>query len=207
MKKKALREKLWRFIDKHPRAARFMDSISAAVDRLMIVYIVIAACFVAIPVFLAYFMLPEEIRTASSTIIGSIMTLIVIPLLLNAINRKKENEIRRFELNKTLYEELSGILTIIVSKEEYCEEERKMLREFIVNNYDHMCINFTPDLISNIYRTYRECTNSHKDSVRVYAERCIKQIRKENGNGKQFMFSSMILELINEENEKDKTAV
>ena len=207
MKKKKLREKLWRFIDKYLRVARLLDSISAAVDRLMIVYIIIAAGIVAIPVFFAYFMLPEEIRTASSTIIGSIMTLIVIPLSLNAINRKKENEIKRFELNKTLYEELSGILTKIVSKEECCEEERKLLREFIVNNYDHMCIYFTSDLISNIYRTYREYINGHKESVRAYAEKCIKQIRKENGNGKQFMFSSMILELINEENEKNKTAV
>ena len=207
MKKKALRESHWRFIDKHPRVARFMDSISAAVDRLMIVYIIVAACLVAIPVFLAYFMLPEEIRTASSTIIGSIMTLIVIPLSLNAINRKKENEIRRFDANKSLYKELSTILTKVASEEKCCEERSELLRQFIINNYDHMCINFTSDLIANVYRTYREHTNGHTDNVRVYAEKCIRQIRKENGNSKQFVFSSMILELVNEGHEKDKTSV
>ena len=46
------------------------------------------------------------------------------------------------------------------------------------------------------YRTYRAYTNNQMENVSVYAEKCIKYIRKEGGNEKEFMYSSLILELI-----------
>lgn len=205
MKKEALRKKLWTFSDRYPRAMRIVESICAMIDKLMIVYIICAGCLVAVPVFLAFITLPEDVRTISSTIIGSVMTLLVCPLLLNAINRKKENENKRFELNKALYVELSDLLIKIMIEEKYSEDKREAFRRFISDNYHHMSIYFTAGLISNIYCTYREYTNHHTKNVKVYAKKCIKQIRQENGNRKQFMYSSVILELIKEEDEKERT--
>ena len=160
----------------------------------MLAYFVFAVSLIAIPVIIVYCALPEEIRNGSSAIIGSIMSLIVIPLIMNAINRKKENENKRFEANKDLYIELSFLLIKIQNDDS--EKHKKEFKDFIVSNYNYMCVNFSSMLISEIYRTYRAYTNKQIQSVRVYAEKCIKYIRKESGNGKEFMYSSLILELI-----------
>ena len=162
----------------------------------MILYWIFALALIAIPAIISYYTLPENIRNESTAIIGSIFSLIVIPLIMNAINRKKENEAKRFEANKDLYLKLSELLIQVQSKKETDDNTSKKFRNFIVNNYDYMCVNFSTSLISEIYRTYRAYTNNQMDNVNVYAESCISYIRREGGNGKDFMYSSLILDLI-----------
>ena len=192
--KKSIIIRFWEYTDKHPRFDRFFHGFSDVIDKFMLAYFVFAVSLIAIPVIIVYCALPEEIRNGSSAIIGSIMSLIVIPLIMNAINRKKENENKRFEANKDLYIELSFLLIKIQNDDS--EKHKKEFKDFIVSNYNYMCVNFSSMLISEIYRTYRAYTNKQIQSVRVYAEKCIKYIRKESGNGKEFMYSSLILELI-----------
>ena len=191
--KKSINRKLWEYTDKHPRIGRFLHGLTDVLDKLMLAYFIFAVALIAIPVVIAYCALPEEIRSGTSAIIGSVMSLIVIPLIMNAINRKKENENRRFETNKDLYMQLSNLLIQIQNENEDNKEEFK---NFIVSNYNYMCINFSSVLIFEIYRTYRADINNQMDNVRVYAEKCMKYIRKEAGNSKEFMYSSLILELI-----------
>ena len=115
---------------------------------------------------------------------------------MNEINRKKENENKRFETNKDLYVELSNLLIQIQVENEVKEDNKENFQNFIVSNYGYMCVNFSSSLISEIYRTYRAYANNQMENVRVYAEKCMKYIRKEGGNGKEFMYSSLILELM-----------
>ena len=195
--KKSIKNIIWDFIDKHPRLDRFISESINMVDKFMIAYFVFAICLILIPVVIVYYTLPEEVRRESSAIIGSILSLIVIPLIMNSINRKKENERNRFEENKSIYLELSAFLLQIVSKNESTEDIRQKFERFIVDHYDYMCLNFASSLISEIYRTYRAYTNSHLENARVYAEKCIKHIRRESGDNKEFMYSSLIFDLIN----------
>lgn len=189
-----IKRKLWKYTDKHPRFARLLHSLADVLDKLMLAYLIFAIAIISIPVIITYCALPEEIRNGSSAIIGSIMSLIVIPLIMNEINRKKENENKRFESNQDLYIKLSYLLIQIQSNNS--KENEKEFKDFIVNNYDYMCVNFSSALISEIYRTYRAYVNKQTENVRIYAEKCMKYIRKESGNGKEFMYSSLILDLI-----------
>lgn len=194
--KKSIKRKLWEYTDKHPRFDRFINGLADVLDKFMIAYFIFAFALIIIPVIIVYCALPEEIRNGSSAIIGSIMSLIVIPLIMNEINRKKENENKRFETNKDLYVELSNLLIQIQVENEVKEDNKEIFQNFIVNNYGYMCVNFSSSLISEIYRTYRAYANNQMENVRVYAEKCMKYIRKEGGNGKEFMYSSLILELM-----------
>ena len=194
--KKSIKRKLWEYTDKHPRVDRVLHGLAEVLDKFMLAYFIFAVALIAIPVIIAYCALPEEIRNGSSAIIGSIMSLIVIPLIMNEINRKKENENKRFESNKDLYMELSNLLIQIQVENEVKEDNKEIFQNFIVNNYGYMCVNFSSSLISEIYRTYRAYTNNQMENVRIYAEKCMKYIRKEGGNGKEFMYSSLIFELM-----------
>ena len=194
--KKSIKRKFWEYTDKHPRVDRFLHGLSDVLDKFMLAYFIFAVALIAIPVIIAYCALPEEIRNGSSAIIGSIMSLIVIPLIMNEINRKKENENKRFESNKDLYMELSNLLIQIQVENEVKEDNKENFQNFILSNYGYMCVNFSSSLISEIYRTYRAYTNNQMENVRIYAEKCMKYIRKEGGTGKEFMYSSLILELI-----------
>ena len=194
--KKSIKRKFWEYTDKHPRVDRFLHSLAEVLDKFMLAYFIFAVALITIPVIIAYCALPEEIRNGSSAIIGSIMSLIVIPLIMNEINRKKENENKRFESNKDLYMELSKLLIQIQVENEVKKDNKEDFEKFIVSNYNYMCVNFPSSLISEIYRTYRAYTNNQMENVRVYAEKCMKYIRKEGGNEKEFMYSSLIFELI-----------
>ena len=194
---KSIKRRLWEYTDKHPRIDRFLHGLADVLDKFMLAYFIFAVALIAIPVIIAYCALPEEIRNGSSAIIGSIMSLIVIPLIMNAINRKKENENKRFEANKDLYIKLSYLLIQIQNDDS--EKSQKEFKDFIVSNYNYMCVNFSSSLISEIYRTYRAYSNKQTENVRIYAEKCMKYIRKEGGNGKEFMYSSLILELMDKE--------
>lgn len=194
--KKTIKQKFWEFTDRHPLFDRFINGLSDVLNKFMILYWIFALALIAIPAIISYYTLPENIRNESTAIIGSIFSLIVIPLIMNAINRKKENEAKRFEANKDLYLKLSELLIQVQSKKETDDNTSKKFRNFIVNNYDYMCVNFSTSLISEIYRTYRAYTNNQMDNVNVYAESCISYIRREGGNGKDFMYSSLILDLI-----------
>lgn len=196
--KKSIRVKLWEYTDKHPRVDKFLLELVDIVDKFMVAYYIFTALLIAIPVIIAYCALPEEIRNVSSAIIGSIISLIVIPLIINAINRKRENENKRFDENKELYLELSELLIQILSKDGIIvEDNRRRFKDYIVSNYHYMCLNFSSKLISLIYRTYRAYLNNQTENVKSYSNKCIEIIRKESGVGKDFMYSSMIFELIN----------
>lgn len=194
--KKSIMRKLWEYTDKHPRVDRVLHGLAEVPDKFMLAYFIFAVALIAIPVIIAYCALPEEIRNGSSAIIGSIMSLIVIPLIMNEINRKKENENKRFESNKDLYMELSNLLIQIQVENGVKEDNKENFQNFIVSNYNYMCVNFSSSLISEIYRTYRAYTNNQMENVRIYAEKCMKYICKEGGNGKEFMYSSLIFELM-----------
>ena len=194
--KKSIKRKLWEYTDKHPRFDRFINGLADVLDKFMIAYFIFAFALIIIPVTIVYCALPEEIRNGSSAIIGSIMSLIVIPLIMNEINRKKENENKRFETNKDLYVELSNLLIQIQVENEVKEDNKENFQNFIVSNYGYMCVNFSSSLISEIYRTYRAYTNNQMENVRIYAEKCMKYMCKEGGNGKEFMYSSLIFELM-----------
>ena len=122
--KKSIKRKLWEYTDKHPRFDRFINGLADVLDKFMIAYFIFAFVLIIIPVIIVYCALPEEIRNGSSAIIGSIMSLIVIPLIMNAINRKNENKNKLFEANKELYLILSDLLIKILSKEKMTENYR-----------------------------------------------------------------------------------
>ena len=196
--KKSIKQIIWEYTDSHPRFDRFVHGLADVLDKFIVAYIVFAVTLIAISVTIAYFALPEGIRNGASAIIGSVMSLIVIPLIMNAINRKKENENKRFEANKELYVRLSKLFIQILNNNDFSQSSCDDFKRYIVENYGYMCVNFSSSLISEIHHTYRAYTNRQMDNVRLYAEKCMKHIRKEGGNGKEFMYSYRLLELMGE---------
>ena len=196
--KRVIGNSIWKFTDENPGLSRLMSKAYHFLDKLMILYFVFVACLIILPVVIVYSILPEQIRDASAAIIGSILSLIVIPLIMNTINRKKENERKRFETNKGLYEELSQLLIYVIASDSSRKDDSRCraFEDFIVKHYYYMCVNCSIALMCSIYRTYREYVNNHMENAQYYAERCITYIRREGGSDASFLYTESILELI-----------
>lgn len=190
-----LRAVFWNFLDKHPKASRILDTIFDFNNKFFIIYTVfIAVLVVGVFVVTLYSILPSEIKGELTAILGTLLSVVIMPLVINIYNRKKDNISKMFEKNSKLYEALSDVLVSILIHEEDRVHNEYIVCKYITDHYSKMCSSFSSVLISNLYSVYRNCKNNNYDNVKYFGEKCLKIIRKEAGIGKEFAFSSMILD-------------
>ena len=90
-----------------------IDTIIDHCNRMLIVYyiliIILSLFFIFVPTIIVFFQCPEDIRMWISTIVGGILSVIVMPIVVNFLsNKHKENRTLRKmsnEINKPLYDE------------------------------------------------------------------------------------------------------
>lgn len=107
--------------EERPKVRRVFDEISDFCDKMLVVnYIILFVCSVVIigvPTALAFLSCPEDIRVWIASIVGGILSLVVIPLLINHIKRKQKMVDELYENNRPLYERLSDILVKLLADE------------------------------------------------------------------------------------------
>lgn len=107
--------------EERPKVRRVFDKISDFCDKMLVVnYIILFVCSVVIigvPTALAFLFCPEDIRVWIASIVGGILSLVVIPLLINHIKRKQKMVDELYENNRPLYERLSDILVKLLADE------------------------------------------------------------------------------------------
>lgn len=188
------------FFDRHPSLCRIMDQINDVYNKFMIGYLIFVAALVAIPVVVAYYYLPEDIRGQISALLGTALSVIIVPAVLNAYNRKKDNEYNRFEINKDLYFELTNLLLPILLNGSCANEDTVKIKDYILLHYNVMCISFSSSLFTNICSICKSCECGSYKNVEYYAEKILKQIRRECGNSKYFSLSLLAIKLNKEKN-------
>ncbi len=185
-----------KYRDEHPNFRVFLDLYTEISNKLALVYGIMTVGFIFLSVYFSYLTLPEDIRNITTPIFGFILSSIIVPIYLSYLNRKKENEFKRFENNKELYDELSTIIVDLICKDTYTDYDVKLIEDYIINNYNQMCISFDSELIWYIYSMYHECELNCADNLRSYAKKCIKTIRRESGIKKSFGFYYSIFEIM-----------
>lgn len=200
MKKKVtFREKVWNFFDSHPKALMLLDMVDVVSGKFMLVYTVFfAVVLIGMPVLLVYIALPENVRGELSAILGTLLSVVVMPLVLNNYNRKKDAITKRCDTNNELYVELSDLLVTILTHKDNTLANTRRVQEYIRTHYSQMCISFPTGLISNLYAVYRNCKSGNYENVAYFGEKCLMTIRRECGVGKEFQFSSLVLDAIQE---------
>ncbi len=199
-----------KYRDEHPKFRVFLDLYTEVSNKMALVYGIMTIGFISMSVYLSYLTLPEDIRNITTPIFGFVLSSIIVPIYLSYLNRKKENEFNRFENNKELYDELSKIVVDLICKDAYTDYDLKLIEEYIVKNYNQMCISDDSELIWYIYSMYHECKLNCTDNLRTYAKKCIKTIRNESGIKKSFGFYYGVFEILREnsiENEEEKKLV
>lgn len=200
MKKKVtFREKVWNFFDSHPKALMLLDMVDVVSGKFMLVYTVFfAVVLIGMPVLLVYIALPENVRGELSAILGTLLSVVVMPLVLNNYNRKKDAITKRCDTNNELYVELSDLLVTILTHKDNTLANTRRVQEYIRTHYSQMCISFPTGLISNLYAVYRNCKSGNYENVAYFGEKCLMTIRRECGVGKEFQFSFLVLDAIQE---------
>lgn len=199
-----LREKYWRYLDKHPKVEILLDSLDDYSNRYLFIHVFICVTiFVGIPVLTMFFLLPTEIRGEVSTIIGAVLSVVVMPLAIHHYNHQKEITTKRFEKNGKMYLELAEIIVTILVEQEDVENNTMKAQQYIQENYSRMCIAFSSSLMRYVYRVYRNCKNGNNSGVKYFGEKCLQIIRREGGMGEEFQFYSVILETMRENNEPE----
>ena len=196
--KVSLRRKIWNYINEHPSLDRILDKISELNNKFMIAYFTGVFVLVAAVVIIAYFTLSKEIRNEVTPIIGAIFSVVIVPLVLNVYNRKKDNEFKRFEMNKEMYIQLAEMLSPFIIEKEYTKKDVDKFEKFIEKNYSQMYISFQTKLILDIISVYRNCTINNHGNVKYYSSKCLKEIRKECSIGKEIYVPALVEEILQE---------
>lgn len=178
---------------------------------------IISAVVICIPTIIVFFSLTEDedIRIWISSITGGILSLIVIPLLINHIKCKQKKMNELYEINKPLYQELSDIFIqlladeyVVHNKNVKCEmnvsdddrikEILDPLKIFICENYNKMCTTFSVSLTWNIIEVYRECLHSvtRYSNIRVKIRKCFRNMRRESGAKGSFYINQNAIDMI-----------
>lgn len=203
-----------------PKLRKVIDTIIDHCNRMLIVYyiliIILSLFFIFVPTIIVFFQCPEDIRMWISTIVGGILSVIVMPIVVNFLsNKHKENRTLRKmsnEINKPLYDELSKILIDLLVDEynihgkdpsekissEYSKEATNVLSGFLCDNYSHISNYFSVSLIWNLVEVCNECSNSVTtyDNIRIKVRKCFRSIRKEIGSKGIFYENKFIIEEI-----------
>lgn len=197
--KASFRKRCWEFMDRHPKLSVWMSSLDEWSNKAVPAYMIaFAVVVIGAPVALVYCTLPEGIRVELSAICGTLLSVVVMPFILNNYNRKRDNVDKQYEKNAPLYEELADILVTVLSHPNEHEANELRMRQYIKKYYPKMCMSFSSSLIANLYSTYRDCKNKNYGNVKFFGEKCLVLIRKEGNIGKTFNLSTMILEMIQE---------
>ena len=197
------KEEKW-FIKKHPNAYRSLRSMRPIINVLEKIYWVLIILIISAVIIVLYFSLSNDIRDIICFVFVPIISAVVTPLIINAINKSKETKYRRFENNRTIYLELCEILLDGILNDNYSEEKQVEFQTFIVKNYNYMSINFSPSMNAAIYSAYLACKTENKRNFDFFAKECIRCINAENGYGSYCTYQSFMLEFIkNHQNDKE----
>jgi hypothetical protein len=207
-KKTTMKEKVWKFFDSHPKALMLLDMIDVVSSKFMLIYTVFfAVVLIGIPVFLVYIALPEDVRGELAAILGTLLSVVVMPLVLNNYNRKRDDIAKRYDANSEIYVKLSDLLVTILTHRDNTVDNTRRVQEYIRIHYSQMCISFSTGLISNLYAVYRNCKSGNYENVAYFGEKCLMTIRRECGVGKEFQFSSLMLDAIQEKTSSEEENV
>lgn len=160
---------------------RALDFLMRLNNTLLIVQIVILALIGFLGCLFLYYVLPVEVRNVLTPIMAAIFSFIMAPTLISINNKRKEREIKRFEVNRPLYGKLLEILIPLMLAEACKGDYIEMLEEYIKSNYSHMYLYYEGCLIEDIFSVYRNLENKSFENVKYFGMKCIRRIRKEGG--------------------------
>lgn len=80
---------------------------------------------------------------------------------------------------------------------------KKLLKEYIYENYTYMCIMFSENLIKAISSVNQEIDiGNSKENIEYYSEQCINIIRKEQRKKSEFHFDKRMMDCVKENNKQ-----
>lgn len=126
----------------------------------MIGYLIFAAILVVVSVVIAYYSLTEEIRGQISALLGIVLSVIIVPTVLNAYNRRKDNEYNRFEINKDLYFELTDILLPILLSDSCTDVNTVKIKDYILSHFIMLCVYHSRLVCFQIFAQFIKIVNS-----------------------------------------------
>lgn len=149
---------------KNPKLRKIFNIIFSLFNEVLILsyiaMIVLALLMIIVPTAIVFWQSPEDVRVWIASIVGGILSVVVVPIFINYITdkRKTEDELRKtlFEENKALYAKLSNILVELLVNESSIHKENtnsnikaekslnvvNPLKDFLKDNYSELQIQF-----------------------------------------------------------------
>ena len=201
------RHKKQKHLLKMGRVLSFLDWLETVTMKLALGYIAFAVTIVSIPMIVAYSQLQENIRTVSSALIGGVMSLIVIPILLDVRKRAIENREKNFEKNYDRYVALTkvavGICLEDEDRNEKCNRHKAELERIVSENYDEMSIHFPSEIYWAVHGISFCLGKGNMSEAQYYARRYLALVRKHAGLAGTKCHSKSLLEILKKQVEED----
>lgn len=177
----------------HSLFRKTLDIIDDIMERFVFIYWIMLGLTIVLPTLIVFYSLPEDIRTPISSLVGGVITLVLIPLSINHINQKTSQKIKLYNENKSSYYELSKIIVSLMLENN--KSSNSMLKKYIKDNYYQMCLTFNYSLIWDVVKLYEEM-QLNSDNIRYYCEKILKKLRREAGLNRTFSVNQKALDYI-----------
>lgn len=179
------------FYKKHPTFRLFLDRIDDFFEKFSFIYWTLIGLYIAVLIIVVFYSLPNEVRTPITSVVGSAISIVIVPMSINKYNMKQSQNRERFNNAYDLYAELADIICSIMNEANQKNSKVK-LNNYIVDNYSKMILTYKPSLIWDIVNLNEEYGISEENTA-YYCEKIIKKIRKETGITGSFYFNKKAL--------------
>ncbi len=198
---------LRKFYEEHPKFRKNLNSVGTIFNSLGILYWIGAAIYISAVALALYTKLPDKLKVPVTTIVTSALTTIIIPLIINHIQLKKEQKENVYERNLPFYKELIDKMLDVLHEGVQTEQRQKIviLSNFIAQEYTSLCIKLPAQQLEMIFNIKDECNlffasnekaKASLENLKKYTQAIIKDIRKQgNISGNIFISDFMTKKL------------
>lgn len=184
------RKRIREYYENHPKFRIKFNEIDAKINSLSVLYWIGAALYIAAVALALYLKLPNKYKVPVTTIVSTGLTALVIPLILNNIQLKKERQANVYEQNLPFYRELIDKMLDVLHETEQKSQRRNIVRlsNFIAQEYTSLCIKLPAYHLELLFNIKDECklffasnekAKASIENIRKYAKTLILEIRKQ----------------------------
>lgn len=185
---------LRKYYIKHPKFRTRVDLFFSKLTAFGFIYWIGAAICISSILLPLYLGLPDEIKTPVTTIVGAALSTIVIPMIINRINKKNEQMEKAFERNQTFYTDLTAKIVKVFQETEQYQQRNNIveLANYIMEKYPYICINLSARQMELLGNIKDEChlffepqhdAKASTGNIYDYAERFFLECRKQGDIG------------------------
>lgn len=181
--------KLRQLYKKHPTFRICLDAVDSFSNIANVVGTLLMAISILLIVILVYIVLPENLKTPITVIVGGTLSAFAFPAIIEHLRVRHDQKLYMHQQNAQIEEPLIKLLLELEQEGSQPEQQKiaKQISDYIADNYYYFCLNYNRVQIDRLYLLKDECdmvykretkTKASMDALLRFAQKHLDQMRK-----------------------------